>query len=94
MSDKAKETIFQKDILDQMQSHGWLLGESNKYNKELALYPEDVIAFTKATQAEQWDKLAQHFPDTERNPNATADAFLKSLEQELKNEAYTLGIAK
>ncbi len=81
-----RELQFQNDILDQMQSHGWLLGESNKYNKALALYPDDVIAFAKATQPEQWDKLAQHFPDTERNPNATADALLKSLEQELKNE--------
>ena len=86
MSSKSAESVFQNDILDQMQSHGWLLGESNKYNKELALYPEDVIAFAKSTQPEQWDKLAQHFPDTERNPNATADALLKSLEQELKNE--------
>ncbi|MBJ6907494.1 hypothetical protein, partial [Vibrio cholerae] len=57
-----KEFQFQNGILEQMQSHGWLLGESNKYNKALALYPEDVIAFVKATQPEQWDKLAQHFP--------------------------------
>ncbi|MEZ9558811.1 type I restriction endonuclease subunit R [Vibrio splendidus] len=86
MSDAAQEKIFQNDILDQMQSQGWLLGESNKYNKELALYPEDVIAFTKATQPEQWDKLAQHFPETDRNPSATADALLKLLERELKSE--------
>jgi len=86
MSDITQEKVFQNNILDQMQSHGWLLGESNKYNKELALYPEDVVAFVKSSQPEQWDKLAQHFPDTERNPNATADALLKSLEQELKNE--------
>lgn len=86
MSDAAQEKIFQDDILDQMQSQGWLLGQSNKYNKSLALYPEDVIAFVKATQPEQWDKLAQHFPETDRNPTATADALLKSLEQELKNE--------
>lgn len=83
---QTREAQFQNDILDQMLSHGWFLGESNKYNKELALYPDDVIAFVKATQPEQWDKLAQHFPDTVRNPNATADALLKSLEQELKNE--------
>ncbi|MFA0338108.1 type I restriction endonuclease subunit R [Vibrio breoganii] len=82
----TRELQFQNDILDQMQSQGWLLGESNKYNKELALYPEDVIAFAKATQPEQWDKLAQHFPETERNPTATADALLKLLERELKSE--------
>ncbi|MFZ3465012.1 type I restriction endonuclease subunit R [Vibrio harveyi] len=86
MSDAAQEKIFQNDILDQMQSQGWLLGESNKYNKELALYPEDVIAFAKATQPQQWDKLAQHFPETDRNPTATADALLKLLERELKSE--------
>ncbi|RLV58243.1 type I restriction endonuclease subunit R [Parashewanella curva] len=88
MSQEAtlKELQFQNDILEQMQSNGWLLGESNKYNKELALYPDDVIAFVKASQPQQWDKLAQHFPATERNPNATADALLKSLEQELKRE--------
>ena len=82
----VRELQFQNDIIDQMLAQGWLLGESNKYNKELALYPEDVIAFAKATQPEQWDKLAQHFPDTERNPNATAEALLKLLVRELKNE--------
>ncbi|MGI2109713.1 type I restriction endonuclease subunit R [Shewanella frigidimarina] len=86
MSNATQERIFQDDILDQMQSQGWLLGDSNKYNKQLALYPDDVVAFVKTTQAEQWNKLAQHFPDTERNPTATADALLKSLERELKNE--------
>ncbi|MGL5291017.1 MAG: type I restriction endonuclease, partial [Vibrionaceae bacterium] len=80
------EQQFQKDILEQMLSGGWQLGESSQYNKELALYPQDVIAFVKATQPQSWEKLAQHFPATERNPNATADALLKSLEQELKNE--------
>lgn len=86
MSDKSQEKIFQNDILNQMQSHGWLLGESNQYNKQLALYPEDVIAFVKASQPEQWDKLTKHYPDTERNTAATADALLKSLERDLKNK--------
>jgi type I restriction enzyme R subunit len=86
MSDATQEKVFQDDILDQMQSQGWLLGKSNKYNKALALYPEDVISFVKATQPEQWDKLAQHFPETDRNPTATANELLKSLEKELKNE--------
>jgi type I restriction enzyme R subunit len=86
MDNRSKESIFQNDILGQMQSQGWLSGESNRYNKALALYPEDVIAFAKATQPEQWDKLAQHFPDSDRNPTATADALLKSLERDLKSK--------
>ncbi|MGL5290692.1 MAG: type I restriction endonuclease subunit R, partial [Vibrionaceae bacterium] len=80
------EQQFQKDILEQMLNSGWQLGESSKYNKELAIYPQDVITFVKMTQPQSWEKLAQHFPATERNPNATADELLKSLEQQLKNE--------
>ncbi|MGB0833335.1 MAG: type I restriction endonuclease subunit R [Psychrobium sp.] len=86
MSDKAQEKTFQNDILDQMLSQGWLLGESNNYNRELALYPEDVVAFAKATQLEQWNKLAKHYPNTDNNPNATGDALLKSLERDLKGK--------
>ncbi|WP_019613511.1 type I restriction endonuclease subunit R [Psychromonas ossibalaenae] len=86
MTDKSQERIFQDDILAQMQAQGWLLGQSNRYNKQLALYPEDVIAFVKNTQPEQWDKLSKHYPDTERNPTATTDALLKSIERDLKNK--------
>lgn len=53
---KTRENTFQNDILAQMQSHGWLLGESKNYNKELALYPEDLISFVQTTQPEQWKK--------------------------------------
>jgi len=49
----VREQLFQNDILEQMQSHGWLLGESNKYNKALALYPEEAITFVADSQAEQ-----------------------------------------
>jgi len=80
MTDVAQEKIFQNDILAQMLSHGWLMGDSNHYNQALALYPEDTLAFIKATQPEQWDKLAKHFP----NDTATAEALLKSLERDLK----------
>lgn len=86
MVDVAQERIFQDDILEQMQDHGWLLGESKRYNKQLALYPEDVISFIKDTQPEQWDKLSKHYPETDRNPTATTDAFLKSVDRNLKNK--------
>ncbi len=82
----VRELQFQNDILDQMQSQGWLLGESSKYNKELALYPEDAEAFIKRTQPQQWEKLAQHYPNTDRNGAATRDALLKSLERDLKKK--------
>jgi type I restriction enzyme R subunit len=78
MTTKAQEVVFQNDILDQMQSHGWLLGESKNYNRELALYTEDLINFVKETQSEQWQKLTQTYPKN------TEEALLKAVERDLK----------
>lgn len=83
---QTRERLFQDDILEQMLASGWLLGESNKYNKYLALYPEDVVAFAKDSQPQQWEQLTKHYPNTDRSSNATADALLKSLERNLKNK--------
>lgn len=82
----TRELQFQNDILDQMQSNGWLLGQSNKYNRELALYTEDAEAFIQNTQPQQWEKLAQHSPNTDRNPTATRDAMFKALDRDLKSK--------
>lgn len=77
MSNKAQEVIFQNDVLDQIQSHGWLLGESKNYNKELALYPDDLISFIQTTQPEQWKKQLGIHP---KNPE---DALLKTVVRDL-----------
>ncbi|MDA3810829.1 MAG: hypothetical protein PF518_10955 [Spirochaetaceae bacterium] len=43
MSDKAKETVFQQDMIDQLVSNGWLLGKPENYNRKLAaLYEESL----------------------------------------------------
>lgn len=77
---KTREKQFQNDILDQMQSQGWLLGESNKYDKTLALYTEDAIAFVQNSQPQQWEKLTSIYGD------GAKDALLKNIERQLKNK--------
>lgn len=77
MLNKAQEVVFQNDILDQMQSHGWLLGESKNYDKELALYPEDLINFVQTTQPEQWKKQLKIHA---KNPE---EALLKTVVRDL-----------
>jgi type I restriction enzyme, R subunit len=62
MSDQASERIFQDDILRQLQAHGWLLGSSDKYKRELALYPEDALAFVQETQPAQWQRFCANHP--------------------------------
>lgn len=63
----ASEFAFQNEMIQQLLSNGWLLGDPKKYNRELALYEEDVLGFVKGTQDEQWQKFCALYPnDTER----------------------------
>jgi len=50
MSDVIKELTFQKDIIDQLLSNGWLHGKPENYNRKLGLYEEDLIGFIQETQ--------------------------------------------
>ena len=60
--DKSTEYIFQNDIIRQMLANGWQLGNPKHYNRELALYSEDVLGFIKDTQDEQWQKYCKLYP--------------------------------
>ena len=59
---KAREVVFQDEIIAQMVADGWQLGSTNGYNRELALYSEDLIGFVKDTQDAQWQKHCQNYP--------------------------------
>ena len=56
-SDKANELTFQNEMIDQLVENGWLLGKSEGYNRELALYEEDVLGFVQETQPKEWEKF-------------------------------------
>ena len=62
MSDPTTEHTFQKDVLAQMRTAGWKLGDSARYHRAQALYPEDVIGFVRETQPEQWEKFCALYP--------------------------------
>jgi len=61
-NNKSKEVIFQNDIIDQLISSGWLLGNPSGYNRSLALYEEDLLKFVKETQPTQWQKYCKLYP--------------------------------
>jgi type I restriction enzyme R subunit len=54
---KANELPFQNDIISQLCANGWLLGKSENYNRELALYSEDLLDFVQETQPQQWQNF-------------------------------------
>jgi type I restriction enzyme R subunit len=58
----ASEFAFQNEMIQQLLANGWLLGDPKGYNRELALYEEDVLGFIKDTQEEQWKKFCAIYP--------------------------------
>lgn len=76
--DITRESTFQSDIIAQMQAQGWQLGSPLGYNRENALYEQDVLSFVQQTQPKEWQKFQRIFPqDTERH-------FLDAVEAQLK----------
>lgn len=39
------ESVFQADIVNQMQAQGWQVGHASGYTAETALYEQDVLDF-------------------------------------------------
>lgn len=54
---KHKERQFQIEIVEHLTSHNWVEGEATGYNKELALYPDDIISYIKSTQPQAYEKM-------------------------------------
>lgn len=73
----AREVEFQNDIVNSLAASGWLLGTSANYNRELALYPEDVIGYIQDTQPDQWERFTKHYA------SGTEAAFLKTVASQL-----------
>lgn len=74
---KENELTFQNDLIKQLIANGWLLGRPENYNRELALYPEDLLGFIKDTQDEQWQKFCKLYP------NDTENKFLERVASQL-----------
>lgn len=63
ISDKSIEHIFQNDVIRQMLSNGWQLGKADNYNRQFALYEEDLLGYVKDTQPNEWEKFTKLYPN-------------------------------
>jgi len=54
------EIHFEDYITQKLVANGWIEGSSKAYDKQLALYPEDVITWVQKTQPETWDKVVRN----------------------------------
>ena len=55
-----KERAFQQAIIDELVAAGWQLGSSAAYDRERALYPEDVLGYFREAHPDQWERFAKH----------------------------------
>lgn len=56
------EIEFENDICEHLDAHGWLYAEKDAadYDRKLALFSADVIAWVKETQPDAWDALVKN----------------------------------
>jgi type I restriction enzyme R subunit len=78
------ENAFEQEICDNLRaSEGWLyeLGDAAHYDRKLALYPPDLIAWVQQTQPDAWEVL-------QKNHGSKAEATLL---QRLRSQLDQLG---
>src|SRR5947207_13089696 len=63
-----QEKHFEGELADYLAAHGWLYSRDDTgYDRELALFPDDLIGYLKETQPSEWAKLRDwHNGSTER----------------------------
>src|ERR1035437_7586928 len=57
------ERIFENELCDHLAANGWSvrthLKDATSYSRELAIFPEDLLAFVQETQPKEWAKFKQ-----------------------------------
>lgn len=89
MSDLHKEFNFEIEICEHLAANGWLYaeGDAAAYDRALALFPADVIAWVQATQPKAWDAL------TKNHGAQASDVLLGRLRDSL-NQRGTLQVLR
>ncbi len=64
---QTKEIAFEKSIEAILLDTGYISIPSSAYDKEKALFPENIIAFIKETQSKTWEKLQSILGDNTGN---------------------------
>lgn len=84
-----KENKFEDEICDELSKAGWLYAEKDaeNYDRQLALYPSDVLAWVQETQPEAWDVL------TKNHGGAAGQTLLNRLRDSL-NQSDTLTVLR
>ena len=94
MSAPHQEKPFQGEIAEYLEGHGWYHSPNSRgYDKERALFPEDVLGWLQDTQPEQYARIVpEHGDDAARakGERRILDRLASQLEQSEKAGGGTL----
>ena len=92
------EIEFEREICEHLAAHGWLYSTTDSgYDRELALFPEDVFGWLADTQP---DQLAKHFkpgltgPALETARRGVLAALAKTLDADPAKDGGTLSVLR
>ena len=74
---KHKERQFQIEIVQHLTSHNYVEGDASHYDRELALYPSDLINYIKFTQPQAYEKMQK------REGSKTDEVLCKYIAKEM-----------
>lgn len=81
MSELHTEIHYEDELVGQLVAkYGWMEGKDAGYDKDLALYPEDVIGWIKDTQPNEYAKVKGY------NNGGTDQTLLERLAKTIENE--------
>ncbi|BBY97050.1 type I restriction endonuclease subunit R [Mycolicibacterium fallax] len=90
------EIEFEKEIAEYLAAHGWLYSPSGTgYDKERALFPEDVLGWLADTQPDQLAKVVKPgSKDLAKQQGQLLDRIVKVLDTQLDNGGGTLNLLR
>ena len=86
---KHKEIAFEEEICEHLGSHGWVYveGDSSRYDRARAIFPDDVLAWVQTTQPAAWEALV-------KNHGAQAGETLLTRLRDSMNQRGTLDVLR
>jgi type I restriction enzyme R subunit len=58
MPEALKEKAYEAELVRELCARGWVEGQGEKYDRDLTLYPEDVLGWLQDSQAKEYGKLS------------------------------------
>ena len=92
------ESVLEDEICAHLAAHGWEYSSNDAgYDRELALFPEDVFWWLQHTQPDEWDKRVKPEDPSaaqEKSKVALLQRLSKALSTDLKADGGTLAVLR